>query len=89
MAFFTKPNSSFSFLTQPFDDNEESYVISAKNQEELKAVGDSFCHKNEFTEDAQKPRLISAQIAEQRLAQLRGHEVRNLTLQRLQHLTVF
>jgi hypothetical protein len=90
MAFFTKPNSSFSFLTQPFDDDEESYVIAAKNQEDLKATGDSFCHKNESADDAQKPRLTSAQIAEQRLAQLRSHEVRNLTLaelQRLQHLT--
>ncbi|EFX86200.1 hypothetical protein DAPPUDRAFT_193293 [Daphnia pulex] len=90
MAFFTKPNSSFSFLTQPFDDDEESYVIAAKNQEDLKATGDSFCLKNESADDAQKPRLTSAQIAEQRLAQLRSHEVRNLTLaelQRLQHLT--
>nr|CAH0105309.1 unnamed protein product [Daphnia galeata] len=90
MAFFTKPKSSFSFLTQPFDDDDESFVIAARNQEDLKATGDSFCHRNESSEDAQKPRLTSAQIAEQRLAQLRSHEVRNLTLaelQRLQHLT--
>ena len=91
MAFFTRPNSSVSLLTQPFDDDdEESIPLTAKHQEDLKVIGDSLGQKNESTEDAQKPRLTSAQIAEQRLAQLRSHEVRNLTLaelQRLQHLT--
>nr|SVE72766.1 EOG090X00VK [Ceriodaphnia reticulata] len=90
MAFFTRPNSSVSLLTQPFDDDEESVALTAKHQEDLKAVGDSLGHKNELNEDTQKPRLTSAQIAEQRLAQLKSHEVRNLTLaelQRLQHLT--
>nr|SVE75584.1 EOG090X00VK [Daphnia hispanica] len=75
MAFFTKPNSSFSFLTQPFDDDEESYLTNAKIQDDLKSAADSYCQKNESADDAQKPRLTSAQIAEQRLAQLRSHEV--------------
>lgn len=90
MAFFTRPNSSVSLLAQPFDDEEETVTIMTKHQEDLKANGDSLGHKSELTEDTQKPRLTSAQIAEQRLAQLRSHEVRNLTLaelQRLQHLT--
>nr|SVE74953.1 EOG090X00VK [Daphnia dolichocephala] len=90
MAFFTKPSSSFSFLSQPFDDDEEAYLTNTKIQDDPKAAGDSYCQKNESADDAQKPRLTSAQIAEQRLAQLRSHEVRNLTLaelQRLQHLT--
>nr|SVE92220.1 EOG090X00VK [Megafenestra aurita] len=89
MAFFTRPNSSVSLLAQPFDDDEEA-IMTVKHHEEFKANGDSLGHKNETTEDTQKPRLTSAQIAEQRLAQLRSHEVRNLTLaelQRLQHLT--
>nr|SVE73385.1 EOG090X00VK [Daphnia atkinsoni] len=78
MAFFTKPNSSFSFLTQPFDDDEESYLTNVKIQDDLKAAGDSYCQKNELADDAHKPRLTSAQIAEQRLAQLRSHEVPEL-----------
>nr|SVE89711.1 EOG090X00VK [Daphnia sinensis] len=54
MAFFTKPNSSFSFLTHPFDDDEESYVTNAKIQDDLKATGDSYCQKNESV-----PELVS------------------------------
>lgn len=89
MAFFTRPNSSVSFLTSPFDDDEELVTMSIKH-DEVKINGDPLGHKSESSEEAQKPRLTSAQIAEQRLAQLRSHEVRNLTLaelQRLQHLT--
>lgn len=88
MAFFTRPNSSVSLLAQPFDDEEESVSLTAKQQEDIKI--DYVSHKNELSDDIQKPRLTSAQIAEQRLAQLKSHEVRNLTLaelQRLQHLT--
>lgn len=51
-------------------------------------TSDVYGNKSELTEE--KPRLTSAQFAEQRLAQLRSHEARNLTLaelQRLQHLT--
>ena len=58
-----------------------------KMADDLKAT-DRYGSKNELVEE--KPRLTSAQFAEQRLAQLRSHEARNLTLaelQRLQHLT--
>jgi hypothetical protein len=88
MAFFTRLNSSVSLLAPSFDDDDDSVsIIMAKNQEESKLNGTTD-NKGESTEE--KPRLTSAQFAEQRLAQLKSHEVRNLTLaelQRLQHLT--
>lgn len=91
MAFFTRPQSSVSLLASAFDEEEDSVSVVFKQSEETKPSGDSIgSGRNELTEDSQKPRLTSAQLAEQRLAQLRSLEVRNLTLaelQRLQHLT--
>ena len=91
MAFFTRLNTSVSLLAPSFDDEEDTVpaVSSSKQHDEGKSSGgDDFGSKGELSEE--KPRLTSAQFAEQRLAQLRSHEVRNLTLaelQRLQHLT--
>lgn len=89
MAFFTRLNSSVSLLAPSFDDEDDFLVANTvKNQEESKSVADIVGSKCDSTDE--KPRLTSAQFAEQRLAELKSHEVRNLTLaelQRLQHLT--
>lgn len=94
MAFFTRPSSSVSFLAPPFDNDDDELAATSAKLDDVKINGDasSSGHKSEplTSEETHKPRLTSAQIAEQRLAQLRSHEVRNLTLaelQRLQHLT--
>ena len=87
MAFFTRLNSSVSLFAPSFDDDDDVVSLVGKMHEDLK-VGDAYTGKSELVES--KPRLTSAQFAEQRLAQLRSHEARNLTLaelQRLQHLT--
>lgn len=97
MAFFTRPNTSVTLLAPSFDDEEETFsttvaVSSSRMTEETKLTSstDSVGSKGELSAEEKQPRLTSAQFAEQRLAQLRSHEVRNLTLaelQRLQHLT--
>jgi len=87
MAFFTRLNSSVSLFAPSFDDEEDTVSLMGKMTDEFK-TSDVYGNKSELTEE--KPRLTSAQFAEQRLAQLRSHEARNLTLaelQRLQHLT--
>jgi len=87
MAFFTRLNSSVSLFAPTFDDEEDTAALMGKMTDDLKTT-DVFGNKSELVEE--KPRLTSAQFAEQRLAQLRSHEARNLTLaelQRLQHLT--
>jgi len=83
MAFFTRLNSSVSLFAPSFDDEEDGCAVSSDFK-----TGESYGSKSDLVEE--KPRLTSAQFAEQRLAQLRSHEARNLTLaelQRLQHLT--
>lgn len=88
MAFFTRLNSSVGLFAPSYDDEEE--VVSSVGSTST-TKPDAFGSRGELTlEEKQQPRLTSAQFAEQRLAQLKSHEVRNLTLaelQRLQHLT--
>lgn len=90
MAFFTRPNTNVSLLAPAYDDEDEPVPTTSRLQEDTKPApgGEDQSSKGALPEE--KPRLTSAQIAEQRLAQLRSQEVRNLTLaelQRLQHLT--
>ena len=91
MAFFTRLNSSLTLLAPTYDDNNEDALLD-KNDDTVLATNTNCTDASKIGADANdKPvRLTSAQFAELRLAQLRSHEVRNLTLaelERLQHLT--